>query len=331
MSSSRDVLGAAVPVVVRVVVLGRDEAAQEHGEVLEEAALVLVDADRARRVRRVDATDAVADAALAHRFLHLLRDVGHGQAARGPQLRLAMEGLQRAAVRGGVDVGRGRLGRARHRSRALCQPRVVPGAGMHRPATSGTLPGWTVGLCGGSRTGRSAGTEIDASPLRSGSRSERNRGEVNEGNAPRRARPAANPAGSARAKPGRQRIVVREVVSHDRTGRRQDEAVRQENSGGARGGRRCVGGGSRRLRVLDEHGHGLGVGEHGHRQGLAGHQPGTERCLARARWPGADGSVHRDEHRLGRSGPRPVSRSPSRTATAPRGHPSVAAPPRTSR
>ena len=56
-----DVLGAAVPVVVRVVVaLGRDEPAEQRREVLEEAALELVDADAAGRVRRVDAGDAVA-------------------------------------------------------------------------------------------------------------------------------------------------------------------------------------------------------------------------------------------------------------------------------
>ena len=45
-----DVLGAPVPVVVRVVVLGRDESLQENREVLEEAALPLVDPHRAGRV-----------------------------------------------------------------------------------------------------------------------------------------------------------------------------------------------------------------------------------------------------------------------------------------
>ena len=50
MSSSGDVLGAAVPVVVRVVVLGGHEAPEENGEVLEEAALVLVDPHGAGRV-----------------------------------------------------------------------------------------------------------------------------------------------------------------------------------------------------------------------------------------------------------------------------------------
>ena len=60
-----DVLGAAVPVVVRVVRLVRDQPAQERAEVLEHAALVLVHAHAARRVRRVDAADAVDDARLA--------------------------------------------------------------------------------------------------------------------------------------------------------------------------------------------------------------------------------------------------------------------------
>ncbi len=46
-----DVLRAAVPVVVGVVGLVRHEAAQEPAEVFEHAALVLVHADAAGRVR----------------------------------------------------------------------------------------------------------------------------------------------------------------------------------------------------------------------------------------------------------------------------------------
>ena len=88
-----DVLRAPVPVVVRVVVLGRDEPLQHHGEVLEEPALPLVDAHRARRVRRVDAADAVLDAALADRVAHLVGDVGHREPARRAQLHLTLERL----------------------------------------------------------------------------------------------------------------------------------------------------------------------------------------------------------------------------------------------
>src|SRR5690242_17126222 len=55
-----DVLGAQIPVAVRVVLaLRRHESPDEVREVLEEAALELVHADAARRVRGVDAGDAV--------------------------------------------------------------------------------------------------------------------------------------------------------------------------------------------------------------------------------------------------------------------------------
>src|SRR4030095_15909246 len=52
-----DVLGTAVPVVVRVVVLARDETQEQLREVLQEALLELVDADATGGVRRVDAGD----------------------------------------------------------------------------------------------------------------------------------------------------------------------------------------------------------------------------------------------------------------------------------
>src|SRR5207248_3519006 len=90
-----DVLGAPVPVVVRVVALARDEALEQAREVLEEAALELVHADAARRVGRVDAGDAVGDAALAHGLADLLGDVADAQAARGSKLPLVLEDLHR--------------------------------------------------------------------------------------------------------------------------------------------------------------------------------------------------------------------------------------------
>src|SRR5437764_1192761 len=86
-----DTPGAAISVVVRVVALARHEPAQELGEVLEEARLELVDAHAARRVRRVDAGDPVADPALADGLLDFLCDVGDGQAAGRPELCLALE------------------------------------------------------------------------------------------------------------------------------------------------------------------------------------------------------------------------------------------------
>src|SRR5213083_163012 len=58
-----DVLGALVPVVVRVVGLARHEAAEQLGEVFDEPGLELVDSHAARGVRGIDARDAFRDAA----------------------------------------------------------------------------------------------------------------------------------------------------------------------------------------------------------------------------------------------------------------------------
>jgi hypothetical protein len=88
-----DVLGAAVPVVVGVVLRARDEPAQEPHEVLEEARLELVHPHDARRVRRVDAGDTVTDAALGDAVLHFFRDVADLQAAPRPQTALLLEDL----------------------------------------------------------------------------------------------------------------------------------------------------------------------------------------------------------------------------------------------
>src|SRR5947209_3323538 len=63
-----DVLGAAIPVVVCVVRLGRNEPLEQAGEVLQEAALELVHPDAARGVGRVDARDPVAHPARADGF-----------------------------------------------------------------------------------------------------------------------------------------------------------------------------------------------------------------------------------------------------------------------
>jgi len=79
-----DVLGATVPVVVRVVGLARDEAEEELGEVLEEALLEFVDADAAGRVRRVDAGDAVLDTALSDCLGDVVSDVADVESARRP-------------------------------------------------------------------------------------------------------------------------------------------------------------------------------------------------------------------------------------------------------
>src|SRR6185436_14103009 len=79
-----DVLGALVPVVVRVIGLARNEPSQELGEVLDEAGLELVDPDAAGRVRRVDAGDSFRDATLLHRLVDLFRDVPNREATRGP-------------------------------------------------------------------------------------------------------------------------------------------------------------------------------------------------------------------------------------------------------
>src|SRR5437773_6029042 len=88
-----DVLGAAVPVVVRVVGLARHEPLEHVREVLEEAALELVHAHAARRVRRVDAGDAVDDPALPDGLAHLLGDISDGQATGGSKLSLVLEDL----------------------------------------------------------------------------------------------------------------------------------------------------------------------------------------------------------------------------------------------
>src|SRR5919198_2478892 len=78
-----DVLCALVPVVVRVVGLARHEPLQQLGEVLEEPMLELVHPDAARGVRRVDAGDALRDAALADGFDHLLGDVPYSEPTCG--------------------------------------------------------------------------------------------------------------------------------------------------------------------------------------------------------------------------------------------------------
>ena len=78
-----DVLGALVPIVVRVIGLARHEALQQLGEVLEEPVLELVHPHAARRVRRVDARDALRDPALGDSFDHLVGDVPYGQTACG--------------------------------------------------------------------------------------------------------------------------------------------------------------------------------------------------------------------------------------------------------
>src|SRR5205085_4840371 len=67
-----DVLGPAVPIVVRVVRLARDEPPQQLGEVLQEARLELVHAHAARGVGGVDAGDPVDDAAFANNFGNVL-------------------------------------------------------------------------------------------------------------------------------------------------------------------------------------------------------------------------------------------------------------------
>src|ERR1051325_1266691 len=88
-----DVLRAAVPVVVRVVRLARHEPLEQVREVLEEAALELVHAHAACRVRRVDAGDPVDDPALPDGLAHLFRDVTDGQTAGRSKLWLGLEDL----------------------------------------------------------------------------------------------------------------------------------------------------------------------------------------------------------------------------------------------
>ncbi len=112
-----DVLGAAVPVVVGVVRLVRDEAPQERAEVLEHPALVLVHTDAARRVRRVDAADPVEDAGLTDDLRDVLGDVGDVKAAGRLEVPLGLEDLHRGEsnAAGGSDYA----GTARARSSAV--------------------------------------------------------------------------------------------------------------------------------------------------------------------------------------------------------------------
>src|SRR5260221_4196076 len=90
-----DVFRAAIPIVVRVVRLVRHETAQQRAEVLEHAALVLVDAHTAGRVGGVDAADPIDDTGLANDFRDLGGDVGDVQAAAGLELTLRLEHLHR--------------------------------------------------------------------------------------------------------------------------------------------------------------------------------------------------------------------------------------------
>jgi hypothetical protein len=93
-----DVLGAEVPVVVSVVLAGRDEPAEQPGEVLEQARLELVHADAARRVWRVDADDAVGDPALLDALLDLFGDVADLETRLSPHLMLGLEDLHLAVT-----------------------------------------------------------------------------------------------------------------------------------------------------------------------------------------------------------------------------------------
>src|ERR671915_487538 len=86
-----DVLGAAVPVVVGVVAVARNERLEQACEVLEEPILELVHAHAAGRVRRVHAGNPVPDAALADGFLDLFGDVPDGQAAARAERPLELE------------------------------------------------------------------------------------------------------------------------------------------------------------------------------------------------------------------------------------------------
>src|SRR5207253_9539465 len=117
-----DVLGATVPVVVRVVRLARHEPPQQLGEVLQEAGLELVDAHAAGRVRRVDAGDPVLDSALADGVADLVGDVGDRETACRPELTLVLEDLHLWLT----PPGRIRMGRS-----LFC--------GMKRRTSRGTL------------------------------------------------------------------------------------------------------------------------------------------------------------------------------------------------
>jgi hypothetical protein len=63
---------------VGVVGLARDEALEQIGEVIEEAAFELVHPYAARRVGRIDAGDPVDDAAFPDGLGHLFGDVSDG-------------------------------------------------------------------------------------------------------------------------------------------------------------------------------------------------------------------------------------------------------------
>ena len=111
-----DVLGAVVPVVVRVVGLVRHEPAEQRAEVLEHAALVLVHPDAARRVRRIDRADAVLDAGLANDLRDIVGDVGEMPAPVVVNAPFGLEHLHRLASVTGRrrfalrPAGRGTLG-----------------------------------------------------------------------------------------------------------------------------------------------------------------------------------------------------------------------------
>src|SRR6266576_1940523 len=119
-----DVLGALVPVVVGVVGLARDKPAEELGKVLDEPGLELVDANAARRVRRVDARDPLGDAALLDRLVDLVRDVPDGQPTCGSELGLALVDLHGFHFdgSGGPRPNGNRLGGFSRESTALGAP-----------------------------------------------------------------------------------------------------------------------------------------------------------------------------------------------------------------
>src|SRR5215213_9920387 len=88
-----DVLGAPVPVVMGVVLLARDEAAEHAREVLQKPGLELVDPDTAGGMGGIHAGDPVLDAALGNAFPHLVRDVPDLETASCPESALKMKDL----------------------------------------------------------------------------------------------------------------------------------------------------------------------------------------------------------------------------------------------
>src|SRR5215204_2404199 len=88
-----DVLGSPVPVVMRVVLLARDDPPQHADEVLEEARLEFVNPHAAGRVGGVDAGDAVLHAALGDAFLHFVCDVPDLEARLCPQALFPLKDL----------------------------------------------------------------------------------------------------------------------------------------------------------------------------------------------------------------------------------------------